>query len=241
MINTAGAFINQQPPRRVTWKRVGWGTKINMIIGLAWIIVWVIFTAAKEPPFWDHFILNSRGIPGSARLLELKRFRGTISKPPLYSIKLSFLDRQGRAVRADLWSYDPVIIARLSPESPVAIEYDPVKPERCRFAGHIIGFMDIAGVILILVGLSMFISSYFSARGRLDLLRNGAAATARVTRINAATRLLKSGPIMNVRYEFNTDDGKPAAGFYKTTRPPKEGERIVVVYDPRRPWKNLPA
>ena len=241
MIHIPDTIIKQPPPRRVTWKYVEWGCKLNMMFGLVWFIGWGIFMLAKEPPVWDHFILNKRGILTEARMIHIRRVSVTVNKQPVYSIALSFSDRQGRPVMANLWSYDPVFIARLNTGRPVAIEYDPGKPARCRFAGNNIGFMDIVSILFCVVGPSLFMAAYFSGRSRLKLLRNGTAATARVTRINATSQARKSGAIMCVRYEFTPDAGTPVAGFYKTTEPPLAGEEILIVYDSRRPWRNTPA
>jgi hypothetical protein len=240
MFQAAEKAIKQPPPRRVSWNRVGWGCKIGMIFGFFFFIGWGMFILTKEPTAWDHFILNKRGITSPARLVRFSRVPGVMNRKPVYSIELSFKDREGRPVRTSLWSYDTLFMAQINTDRPIAIEYDPQNPARSRFAGITIDFMDIAGFISCAVGLSLFVGSFISARSRLRLFRNGTETTGRVTRISATSQSRKSGTIINVSYEFTTDAGKPAAGFYQTTKPPKEGKEIVIVYDPRRPWKNAP-
>ncbi|MBP7736466.1 MAG: DUF3592 domain-containing protein [Spirochaetes bacterium] len=232
------ALTDQRPPRRVTWEMVDWGRKLNIMFGMVWLIAWGTFMVMKEPPLWDHVILNRHGVTASARLVHIRRLPGTINRNPLYTIEISFKDRQGRAVNARLWSYDNDFMARLDPGRPVAVEYDPRKPSRCRFAGDTISIMDLLSVIFIAAGLGLFLTSYLSGRNRLQLLRNGTAASALVTRIRATSQSRKSGRIMVVRYEFTTDTGRQISGFYKTTAPPEEGKEIPVVYDPRRPLRN---
>jgi hypothetical protein len=241
MIHIPDTIIKQPPPRRATWKYVEWGCKLNMMFGLAWFIGWGIFMLVKEPPVWDHFILNKYGIPAEARLIHVRRVSITVNKQPVYSIALSFNDRQERPVRANVWSSDPVFIARLNTGRPVTIEYDPGKPSRCRFAGDTIGIMDIVSIIFCVVGPVLFMTSYFSGRSQLQLLRNGVIATARTTLINATSQSRKSGTITIVRYEFTPDGGKPMDGFYKTTEPPEVGQEILIAYDHRRPWRNTPV
>ncbi len=238
MLHSADSVMKQPAPRRVTWKVVGWDRTFGMIFGLAFFIAWGVFTLANKPTPWDQVILSNRGTPALARLMSVQRVPGMVNRKPVYSIGLSFVDRQGLSHRADLWSYDPLFIAQLDPEKPVAIEYDHWNPARCRFAGDTIGFMNIVSLFACVAGLAAFITSYFSARSLLKLFRNGTTATALVTKVTATSQARKSGIITNVRYEFIPATGKPTTGFYKTTKPPKAGDEILIVYDPRRPWRN---
>ncbi len=233
--------MKQSTPRRVNCERVGFSRIFNMIFGLVFFLGWGIFMLVNDPTVWDHVMLNHRGIRAEARLLGTLHTPVMVNRKPVYSIDLGFNDRHGRPVRARLWSNDDLFIGQLSPDRPVAIEYDPEKPSRCRFAGNGIGLMDIATVLCCVMGLSLFLAGFFSTCSLVRLLRSGTRATARVTRTIATSQTTKSGTIMNIRYEFTTGTGKPAGGFYKTTKPLEVGAEIMIVYNPRRPWKNMPG
>jgi hypothetical protein len=124
--------------------------------------------------------------------------------------------------------------------STVAVEYDPAQPDRSRIRGTrrapfgpwvlFVLFFPALGLGLILVGVPR------GAR-QIQLLRSGRPARGRLVGARPTKVEINNQPVMELTFEFRTEDGARVRAVDRTHRPHllEDDEEEELLYDPRRP------
>lgn len=168
------------------------------------------------------------------------------SRNPTYNVTFRFLTRggimQGKAeVPAETWD---TLIER----EPIQVTYLPDNPQHYRIEEQTSGWW-LPVSFTVMGGIFTSLGGFILLRARSRILttrrlqREGITATATVSDIRAANMRINGVQQLAVHYEYQDERGRSHTG--KETFPPeeagrwKEGDRVTIRYDRRRPGQSI--
>jgi len=207
-------------------------------------MVLIVISFLWDKPIWDDWLLDSGSVQTLAQPTSVDDTDSSVDGRSVYEIALEFTDQGGQPRASRVFVNDPDVIKKARQMIPIAIEYDPDRPTRCRVRGQpasVTGALILLPLASVLMGLAALIPAVVSLRRTFRLYRWGKATQATVTRITATGASEgdnEEDTVMRATYVFNSQQGR-TEGFLKRVSPPSVGTVIWIIYDPQQPSRNV--
>jgi hypothetical protein len=217
-----------------------WGSMVQLI---GWVFVGVgLLVSAIFLPQTDLSVVTFPSEPSLAagRVTGIRATNATINDRPVMEITYEYTLDNG-----DRWrdrSYVTGAELALGEGSNVAVEFDPAQPDRSRIQGTrrapfgpfvlFVVIFPVIGVVIVLAGLPRGVR-------QVQLLRSGRPARGRILDVRATNVTINDQPVMELTFEFTTEDGARVRAVDRTLRPQvvEDDEEEELLYDPQRPHR----
>lgn len=215
-----------------------WGG-IVQIIGWTFLAVGLLVSAIFLPQTDLSFVtFPSEPSVADGRVTGIVAISAKVNESPVLALTYEYTLASG-----DRWrdtSYVTASDLAVSEGSSVAVEYDPVQPDRSRIRGTrrapfppwvlFVLFFPVLGVILVLVGVPRGLR-------QIRLLRSGRPARGRLVGARPTRVEINNQPVMELTFEFRTEDGARVRAVDRTHQPHllEDDEEEELLYDPSHP------
>lgn len=244
---TALAAAPPPPPPRPSPIFVGGASEHSAFfaggITLAIALVGLVIVFATMRPPWDDGILDRRGVSTTAHAISVRETNTAVDEEgTIHEIVLRFTNRGGRQETTTLETTSSATISAAREGGSFAIEYDPEKPSRARFAGRLAspsGWAFWLIAVFALAGLPVLAYGLRRAWRLRRITGHGEVAKARVVEV-VTLYPVEDGVLSKMTYEFDAPAGL-TRGEWKTLTPNRVGDELWILYDRSHPGRNMPA
>ncbi len=229
-------FLSAPPPRtipRAISRRVGSHLAVQFVGGLLFLAIGSPFLYLFFP--WNLFSdlrLRLSATGTTATVTQIESTSMYENEEPVFVVHFSFPGPSGTELGANYRTG-----AGPSAGDSVFVEYLESDPSTARLEGHRLnpfGYLAAFVAIFPLIGLILYVSASTSYRRRYRMLKYGMRAEGTVKSCKAGYHI-NNVPTVKLIVSFSTPEGKREAPYRAWGVKAAPGERVNVLYDPKRP------
>jgi len=231
------------PPRRVKISAYTGAEGLFCAIGLLGSAIGLAALAAFSfagVRFWDDVILGIRGLPAIGAHVGNLPTDLTVKGRPVYEVRFRYRDKAGREHQASCRTHDEHLAIGLKGAANLGVHYDPSDPKRARIDGMRVspyGYLALAPLLATAASIALAAMALRRILRRRWLYVWGQETLGRVTLVAPRHSRFGDEPI-RTHYSFEAG-GTEREGITEDSVAPPEGAAVPVLFDPRRPERNL--
>lgn len=206
---------------------VGWGLTLGFVFG--------------GGPFWEDWILDSRGVPATAMPDEAHATNSSVNRSRVWAVSFHFTDADGVPHSGTIRTTDMGVRNAAQEGKTFPIHYVPGNVRLVRADGtkrSVFGFFALIPFLFAAIGTGVLVATARGVLRRRRLYVWGTPTTGRVLSVGPSGITVNNRELLRIRYEF-VGPGGPAQGTMTNPTAPPEGAEVTVLYDPSDPTRNV--